>query len=375
MSGALERAGPSAARPSVAIAGAGWVSHHCYRPALAENGLRLSAVADPDLEAARRLVAEAGEGEAVSEAGDLLRYPADLMVIATPNALHAPLSRSALAAGFRVLCEKPLALSRADVEDLLVDGSGRLAVSCPYRFREDIQALAGLARSGDLGEIYRVRLSWDRARGVPQPGSWYTQRRISGGGVLADLGPHLIDLALLFTGHPQVLEVSAWTGTLLSGSDEYASSWMSSSSRRGDVVDVEDQASLLLKLASGVAEIHVSWAGHRGCDSTRLELEGTRGRAVLKTLLGYSTEGPVSPPRLDVFRAGGATSRELPFERRPATDFGRMLRACLDGGSVFPGVATGEQALAVVDVLERAYADAGGRAHTPEGLRTSRRPR
>lgn len=356
MTGALE----GAARPAVAILGAGWVSHHCYRPALAEAGLRLSAVADPDQEAARRLVAEAGEGEVVPGAEDLLRCPADLVVIATPNALHAPLSRSALAAGFKVLCEKPLALSRADVEDLLVDGSGRLAASCPYRFREDVQALAGLARRGDLGEIYRVRLSWARARGVPRPGSWYTQRRISGGGVLADLGPHLIDLALLLTGHPRVLEVAAWTGKLLSGSEEYASSWMSASPRRGGPVDVEDQASLLLKIAGGVAEIHVSWAGHRGCDRTRIEVEGTKGRAVLKTLLGYSTDGPISPPRLEVFRAGGATSRELRFERRPATDFGRMLRACLEGGSVFPGVATGEQALAVVDVLERAYADAGG---------------
>lgn len=362
MPGAVEALSkPSAARPAVAILGAGWVSHHCYGPALARAGLRLSAVVDPDLEAARRLVVEAGEGEVASEVEDLLRCPVDLVVIATPNALHAPLSRSALDAGFRVLCEKPLALSRADVEDLLTDGSGRLAASCPYRFREDVQALAGLARSGDLGEVYRVRLSWDRARGVPRPGSWYTQRQISGGGVLADLGPHLIDLGLLLMGHPRVLEVDAWTGTILSRSSrEYASSWMSASSAQsGGVVDVEDQASLFLKLARGVAEIHMSWAGHRGYDRTCLEVEGTRGRAVLNTLLGYSTQGSAAPPRLEVSKEGVITSCEFPFERSPAMDFGRMLRACLDGGSGFPGVATGEQALAVVDVIERAYAAAG----------------
>lgn len=344
----------SGAPARVAILGAGWVVRHCYLPALAAVGARLAAIHDPEPGLAGALVEAAGSGRVAGGVDDLLASEADLVVVATPNHTHAPLSRRALEAGHRVICEKPLALDRAAVEELLPAGRGRLFVSCPFRFRPDVGALLDVFASGELGEVYRLRLSWTRAQGVPRPGSWYTDRARAGGGVLVDLGSHLLDLALRMA--PQeVAGVTAWTSYVHAGSVRHAVPWMAGrADDDGGRADVEDQAAALLLLEGGRAiELQVSWAGYRSYDRTRIEIEGSDGRAVLDTLFGYSTLAPPHPPRLTVISRHGREVREIPFQRRPAADFGAML--CALGSEEQPGVCDLDHALRVVDAVERVY--------------------
>ena len=340
----------------MALLGAGWVAGTCYAPALSEAGLRLAAVADLDRQLAQSLVARLGQGRVAADPAELLTIPSDLVVVATPNGTHAGLSRQALSAGLRVLCEKPLASRRRDVEPLVEPGRGRLFVSCPFRFRPDVRALLALCAGGEIGKLHRLRLSWTRARGIPRPGSWYTNRRLALGGVLIDLGSHLLDLALLLLKTP-VARVSAWTKRLHSASREHAISWMEG--RPGDgsgLIDVEDQAVALLEFeGGGILELHVSWAGYQPCDRTCIEVEGSAGTAVLETLFGYSAAGPPEPPKLRLETGRDSSVREFAFERSPAADFGAMLRAVLDSEDGSPAVADVTHTLRVVDAVERIY--------------------
>ncbi|HEX7243275.1 MAG TPA: Gfo/Idh/MocA family oxidoreductase, partial [Longimicrobiaceae bacterium] len=209
---------------SAAIVGAGWVSRHCYVPAFQVAGISLRAVADTDLEAARSLAELAG-GNVCRTLEEMLPGKPDLVVIATPNRLHPAHARQGLLGGGSVLCEKPLALTAREAADLVELGGERLFASTPYRFRDDVATLLDAVRGGAVGEVFRVSLSWTRARGIPRPGSWYTRAETSGGGVLADLGPHLLDLGLLLVGDRDVHGVHAWTaGRCVHG--ERAAGWM-----------------------------------------------------------------------------------------------------------------------------------------------------
>ncbi|MCP4656358.1 MAG: Gfo/Idh/MocA family oxidoreductase [bacterium] len=351
-------------RPSVGILGAGWVAENCYAPALAATGMKLRAVHDCDSEIAAQFVRRLGMGEAIADLDRFLAVDVDLVVVATPNATHAALVRRALEAGRTVLSEKPLATNRAEVEGLLFAGN-RLHVSSPFRFREDYGALLERVRAGDLGQIHRIRAEWVRSKGIPRPGSWYTDRRRAGGGVLADLGAHVLDLTLLLMGGSRLHRIQTWTASLLVNSETHASPWMHgvADNSPGPVIDVEDQAVVHGVLeGGGLLEVHLSWAGFRPHDRTRFEVEGSRGRAVLDTLLGYSSIAPPSPPRLWIrTRKKASESRTFHFERRPAHDFGRMLEAIFGGSS--PGrarPATVEEAWSVADFIEQAYGSAAG---------------
>ena len=127
----------------------------------------------------------------------------DLVVVATPNALHEPLARAALEAGKHVLVDKPLALS-AHATDGLIALAGRqgrqLEVFHNRRRDGDFQLLRSLLQAGSLGELRLLELRWDRFRPAV-PTGWRHEQQ-PGAGVLWDLGPHLIDQALALLGNP-----------------------------------------------------------------------------------------------------------------------------------------------------------------------------
>ena len=127
----------------------------------------------------------------------------DLVVIATPNALHEPLARAALEAGKHVLVDKPLALSTRGIDSLvaLARRQGRQLEVFHNRRRDgDFGVLQSLLQAGSLGELRLLELRWDRFRPLV-PGGWRHEQQ-PGAGVLWDLGPHLIDQALALLGSP-----------------------------------------------------------------------------------------------------------------------------------------------------------------------------
>lgn len=128
----------------------------------------------------------------------------ELVAISTPNDTHFPLARAALEAGKHVVIDKPFATSVAEAEALvaLAEARGRvLSVFHNRRWDGDFLTVQGLLDQGALGEITLYEARWDRFRPALR-GNWHEEAG-PGGGVLIDLGPHLIDQALALFGPPQ----------------------------------------------------------------------------------------------------------------------------------------------------------------------------
>lgn len=167
--------------------------------------LRLAAIAT------RRAGAVAADWPDVTvreDAAALIADPTlDLIVIATPNDTHAPLARAALAAGKHVVIDKPFAVDAAEGEGLIAlaaDQRRCLSVFHNRRWDGDFLTVQHLlaARAIGLPTLYEAR--WDRFR-LEQRASW-KDRAGRGAGLLADLGPHLIDQALLLFGAPDAIQ-------------------------------------------------------------------------------------------------------------------------------------------------------------------------
>jgi predicted dehydrogenase len=124
----------------------------------------------------------------------------DLVVISTPNRAHVPLAREALRHDRAVVVDKPLAVSAADARSLLEEG-GRLTVFQNRRWDGDFLTLRRLLAEGALGDVTRLESRFERFRPSTDTERW---RELAdpeeGGGLLLDLGAHLVDQALQLFG-------------------------------------------------------------------------------------------------------------------------------------------------------------------------------
>ena len=170
----------------------------------AEPGLRLHAVVTSRAGQMRR---DHPGVEVVASAGELLADPAvELVVVAAPNAVHAELAATALRAGRHVVVDKPFTLSTADADRLiaLAEAEGRLlSVFHNRRWDADFLTVRRLLEAGPLGEVSSFVSRYDRFRPAPK-GGW-KEAAVPGSGILWDLGPHLIDQALVLFGLPETV--------------------------------------------------------------------------------------------------------------------------------------------------------------------------
>lgn len=129
---------------------------------------------------------------------ELLADPAvDIVLCATPNDSHKEIVLAALAAGKNVVCEKPVALSVADFDEMTeaAKKSGKLfTVHQNRRFDVDFLAIRSLIRSGEIGETVNIESRIHGSRGIP---SDWRCHAAQGGGMILDWGVHLIDQMLL----------------------------------------------------------------------------------------------------------------------------------------------------------------------------------
>ncbi|HXW13690.1 MAG TPA: oxidoreductase, partial [Terriglobia bacterium] len=130
-----------------------------------------------------------------------------LVVIATPNTSHYPLTRECLLAGRDVVVDKPFTTTYAEAEDLveLAKHRGRLlTVYQNLRSNGDFRTIRQLVASGRLGRIVLYEAHFDRYRLQMRPGAW-RERPEPGSGVFFDLGVHLIDQAFVLFGLPEAI--------------------------------------------------------------------------------------------------------------------------------------------------------------------------
>jgi predicted dehydrogenase len=136
-----------------------------------------------------------------------------LCVIATPNDSHFELARACLLAGRDVVVDKPFAPTLRESEELvrLAAERGRLiTVYQDRRWDGDFLTVKKLVASGRLGKIAEYECRFDRFRLEPKANAWRERADQPGAGVLFDLGPHVIDQALVLFGEPRAITASAF---------------------------------------------------------------------------------------------------------------------------------------------------------------------
>lgn len=227
---------------TVALAGAGYIAV-VHALAARAAGLKVSAVASRG-SSARHL---AGELDARRCRPEDLPAGADVLVVATPPDHHVDLALQGLAAGASVLVEKPLASTLA-AADRLVDAAARIEAEAPtgtggtrrIRCAENLLHApfwrAALELRPSMGPLGHLSLRTQQ----PPPDWGHFAEPLTSGGVLFDLGPHPIALALGLADEPVVAVSAALTSTRDDGAD--------------------DDASVRIRFGSGlVAELAVSW--------------------------------------------------------------------------------------------------------------------
>jgi len=189
----------------VGLIGFGYAGRTFHAPLiLATPGLRLTAVASSD---AAKVHASLGLDVVVTTPMALVaRDDIDLVVVATPNALHHPLALAALTAGRHVVVDKPFALNLVQARELVATAQARglvLSVFHNRRWDSDFLTLARVLRDGRLGRVVELVSHFDRYR--PQVRARWRESADAGAGLWMDLGPHLVDQALQLFGMPSAI--------------------------------------------------------------------------------------------------------------------------------------------------------------------------
>jgi predicted dehydrogenase len=205
---------------SVAIVGYGLAGRFFHAPLIAATpGLAVASVVTSDRRRQREAAAEHPEARVLPRLEDALELEPDLVVVATANVAHVELASAALDRGVPVVVDKPLATTADDAHKLVsrAEQAGvMLTVFQNRRWDTDQLTLRRLIDDGALGTITRYESRFERWRPDPGPTAWRDALPSEeGGGVLLDLGSHLVDQALVLFGPVSEVyaEVAARRGT------------------------------------------------------------------------------------------------------------------------------------------------------------------
>jgi predicted dehydrogenase len=176
----------------------------------AASGLRLDVIVTSDPDRQARASREHPAAKILSDADNLWAQAAslDLVVVATPNRFHVPLALAAIEAGLAVVVDKPMAPSSEEARRLLATARERnlpLTVFQNRRWDGDFLTVRRLLDEGALGRVLRFESRFERW--VPTVDTGWRERGAPGeaGGVLFDLGAHLIDQAVQLFGPVSLL--------------------------------------------------------------------------------------------------------------------------------------------------------------------------
>jgi len=208
---------PDSVRPAVTakalhpviLVGCGAVSRLFYQPTITElsrrKEARLVAAVDPVASARHPLIERFPQAAGVASLEQVDAPEGSLAIIASPPRFHAEHTREALARGWHVLCEKPMAATAADCADMTraAEAANRvLAVGLYKRFFPTSGYLRQLCQGRTLGRLQSFDLQEGGPFNWPAASPSFFNRRETPGGVLLDIGVHVLDLLLWWLGDP-----------------------------------------------------------------------------------------------------------------------------------------------------------------------------
>ncbi len=283
----------------VAIVGYGLSGRFFHAPLIAATeGLRVSFVVSSSLERCRQVATEYPEARVLPDVQDLwTKSEPDLVVIATPNSSHVSLASEAIDRGIPVVVDKPMAITASAARTLMdraVSAGVMLTVFQNRRWDTDQLTLRRLMAEEALGDVTRYESRFERWRPNADETKWReSDTSEQGGGVLLDLGSHLVDQALtLFGPATHVYAEIAWRRQLAADDDVF----------------------IALRHASGTLS-HLHASAVTPSPGPRLRVQGTSGAFLVSGL----------DPQEAALRQGLRPSTISDWGRPPEWAYGRLV--------------------------------------------------
>jgi predicted dehydrogenase len=345
-------------RYTVGIIGLGYGRAHIA--GFQAAGCEVTAVCQRDVATARQLADRYGVPGAFDRWEALLETARpDIVVIATPPALHRAIAEQALAAGAHVLCEKPLAMDGAEGRAMVEAAAraGRVAMTgFNWRFPAAMQRFHAMAAEGAAGRPLHVSGRWFAPRWADEgvAPTWRMDRAVAGQGAMGDMGVHLVDLVRWNFG--EFARVCAHAGIA------YPSRTVPGGER---AQDTEDFCTILGELASGVQVTLEASRAARGVNEHALAVFGQRGalgyrlvregkqwyRGELRAAAGDGPLQPVKVPTGLPRSAAVGDALEVLGKATVMPLVRRMLAAIRKGETASPSLEDGYRAQLVLDAV------------------------
>ncbi|MFI9644182.1 Gfo/Idh/MocA family oxidoreductase [Micromonospora sp. NPDC051925] len=339
----------------VGLLGYGIAGRVFHAPLIAATpGLRLAAVVTANPQRREQVADEHPDARVVDDAESLWADPdaLDLVVVATPNSSHVPTARQAVAAGLPVVVDKPLAATAADARTLVDEATRRgvpLTVFQNRRWDGDFRTARRLVEGGALGRVTRFESRFERWRPEIKAGWREGGTPAEAGGVLYDLGAHLVD---------QAVQLFGPVGTVYAEVD-----------RRRPGAQVDDDAFVALTHVGGVRS-HLWMSAVTAQLGPRLRVLGDRAGYTCHGLDGQEEAlrlggrpdapgwGEVTPDRYGLLGAGDDLRPE-PTDPGRYQDFYAQVEAALRNGGPLP--VDPRDAVHTVELIELAHRSAAER--------------
>ena len=324
---------------------------------------RLRVISGRNSEAVARAAARYGVEEWTADWREVVtRSDVQIVNVCTPPGTHAEIVEAAAAEGKAVLCEKPLAAeyaAAASAAQVVADAGVPNAIGFNYRRLPALALMKRLIDEGHVGDILLWRSVWlsDEFLDPDIPFDWRFERAM-GASTIADLGAHLIDLALWMVG--EIVDVAAQSETF-------------TPERSGRAVDVDEASSVLVRFADGPRGTFemARTCARRPCDFF-VEVNGTGGTLrfdyprlnelwygdardddVFYGLRRIRAESPRHPYARDWWPIGQGLGYGVTFVNQAADHLERWPDGPWD-----PDLAQGARVQSICEAMERAAAEA-----------------
>ncbi len=327
---------------------------------------RVLGVCDVEIERARSAARTFGAEFVTRDYMELVtRDDIDVVNVVTPNVVHAPVALAALEAGKHVMCEKPLAMSYSEAEQLAraaAEAGVKTGINFTYRGHPAARFARHLVEQGQIGRIFHVNAFYMQGWLVnPEvPMVWRLRKEMTGTGALGDLGSHIVDLVEWLTGERIV--------SLVSDMQTFVEDRPLADGSGTGRVDVDDGATFLTRFGNGAMGTFVSSRyGTARPNYQRIEIYGDKGALV------YSWEdtdniqaavGPVSVRESQMLSIP-VPQRFKPTRRGAADRFGttqnmqHFVEAILEDKEMVPNFRDGLRNQEVLEAVAISSQDRG----------------
>ena len=333
------------------IIGLGGISLTHIEEYLKNPRVEIVAVCDADEVWLKWKAAQLNVADYYTDYNELLKNDkVEAAIICLPNDLHCVAACAALEAGKDVLCEKPMAINAEQaciMRDTAEKTGKKLMISQNQRFGQDIQMMRSQYKEGFFGEVYFVRLAWRRPlgsmpedlavreNGVEYSRNWFNEKD-RGGGVLRDLGSHLLDLTMYIMDFPKFVSADASCFRKFFPAN-YDGSY---------TCDSEDLATAHLKFENGLTvQLEVSFGSMVENEVLLTEMYGTKGGASRRDKLKF----------IKNINGAGTVDTVTRYDNKYKSVQTRFVDAVLDNTEV---PVPADQGVAVIEILDAIYESA-----------------